>query len=480
MAPNQQALRDFEAAQADYRAGRFEAARERMAAYRAAVDYAAFAREDRRPAGQTLHSSVVLVSYGSGAGLLACLRSLDAQIDPHFEIILVDQGGNASVHGELAGWPLLWIRPPINLLPSEGRNLGAAFARGELLIFLDDDAIARADFVAQAWFGMHRTRALAMRGRILPHAEQSGDGVLSPHYDLGAEPCLAPANIEGNLVVRRTAFAAVRGFDPLVFGHEGRELGWRLHQARQVGLLYESEARGIYYWPWLVIRHDFAVGTRLEEKRARQARGRAYLEAFASGAFEPPEQMDPVLAGLSTADLATLWPRAGVTLLLRTSDDLRATKQLLQSLVDHNTQRPLELVIVAPNATAVVAMIRPFLTHLSIQVLSAQRFARLPALSEAVNLGRYAVFGLVSLEMTFATDPLPPMVAALAHKTTVVAEHLPKVPAMTGALQNAGQLLLCHRWALGCLLTEPPDAPIPQLAKTLIKPPQGRDMAAQG
>jgi hypothetical protein len=167
------ALQAFTEAQQHYREQRFDAARETMAAYRAAVDYEAFPRQDRRPAGVCIHSSVVLVSFGSGAGLLECLRSLQTQLDPHFEIILVDQGGNEAVHAELARWPLLWIEPPINLLPSEGRNLGAHFATGEWLIFLDDDAIAGADFIAQAWFGMQRTQALVLRGRILPRSEQA-------------------------------------------------------------------------------------------------------------------------------------------------------------------------------------------------------------------------------------------------------------------------------------------------------------------
>ncbi|ADC61194.1 glycosyltransferase family 2 protein [Allochromatium vinosum] len=453
---NQRLLKDFAEAQRLYRDRQFSIARKRLAAYRAGIDYESFPRQDRRPAEQIIHSSVVLVSYGSGQGLLDCLYSLRKQIDPHFEIILVDQGGNESVHAELATWPLLWVCPPINLFPSEGRNLGAYFARGELLIFLDDDAIAHEDFTAQAWFGMHQTQALALRGRILPRSPGQPTTATPPHYDLGDHLCLAPANLEGNLVVRRAAFQVVRGFDPLIFGHEGRELGWRLHQARRHGAFADTPWRGIYYWPMLQIRHDFANGERLATKRARHALGQAYLDTFAPGAFDAPERMDPALAELTPETLANQLPGPGITLILRAGTDLTQTQRLLTSLIQQAFQRPIEVLISAPNAKAAVAMIRPFLVRLTIRVLSPRYLHSRQNLSDLVGLGRYASIALVAETAVFSSNPWPTMLTTLEQQAVVA-----------GPGELAETLLLCHRWTLGRGFTEPLDTPLPQLIKRL-------------
>lgn len=95
--------------------------------------------------------SVVVVTFNSAAALSASLRPLVAQLDASDELIVVD---NASSDGIVSRLPKL--APHARLLAQEHNrgfaaacNLGAAVATGELLVFLNPDAVV-ADGFAEA------------------------------------------------------------------------------------------------------------------------------------------------------------------------------------------------------------------------------------------------------------------------------------------------------------------------------------------
>ncbi|MFW6224394.1 MAG: hypothetical protein ACOC4R_01910, partial [Bacteroidota bacterium] len=60
-------------------------------------------------------------------------------------------------------------------------------------------------------------------------------------------------------------YREIGGFDPLLFGHEGAELTHRLME--------RFPDKGIYYWPGMVIFHDYAQAERLDTKK----KGRNWL-----------------------------------------------------------------------------------------------------------------------------------------------------------------------------------------------------------
>src|SRR5918993_2490353 len=101
--------------------------------------------------------SVIVLNYNGRHWLTACLDALAAQQDsPPFEVILVD---NASSDGSAdfvrANYPNVQIHETgSNLGFAEGNNAGARLARGRLLVFLNNDTVAAAD-----WLGV-LTRAL--------------------------------------------------------------------------------------------------------------------------------------------------------------------------------------------------------------------------------------------------------------------------------------------------------------------------------
>ena len=260
----------FDRARQSYQNKQFGRARELISAYRSRVQYDGIEKSDQRDQAQ-VSVSLIIVSFCAGQGLLECLDSLKKQASRDFEVILVDNGGNDDIHARLAAYSLLHLFPPVNLLPSEGRNLGAHFSRGTYLAFIDDDAIIHPGYVESILNAWRCYDFIAIRGRILPR-KGSGVNTVAGHYDMGAFPIPSVLMTEGNMAIQRVLFRDVGGFDPLVFGGEGTELSWRCWR--------QFPGRDIYYWPAMVIYHDFARGGALAAKKQRHRLAAAYFDTL--------------------------------------------------------------------------------------------------------------------------------------------------------------------------------------------------------
>lgn len=258
--------------------GQFAQARQLAAQYRSSVKYTDLVRFDRRDS-HVCAVSFVLVVYQGTCASLACIDELLSQSSKcsadgggfGADIIVVDNGNCEHLHAELATRPILHILCPENFGPSEARNIGAYFSGSRSLAFVDDDGMPAPDYVSCCLNGFDDPNVIGVRGRVLQHG---GAADAPAHYDLGECRVESRFNVEGNMVIKRSVFRAVGGFDPLMFGHEGNELTDRCHQ-----LLQSSK---IFYEPSLVIYHQFATGNRLLEKRKRQELGLAYRQWLAS------------------------------------------------------------------------------------------------------------------------------------------------------------------------------------------------------
>jgi glycosyltransferase involved in cell wall biosynthesis len=178
--------------------------------------------------------SVVIATKDRAEFLARALDSLALQTDPPaFEAIVVDNGsrdGTAELVRERIGgapYPLALAR---HEHPNRGaaRNVGIAQARGETIVFVDDDVWVPPDFIAA------HARA---------HASGTGDLAVSgpilnvPSYETRPEP--AAGNYSRaflctcNVSLPRSALEAVGGFDEVfdLYGWEDTELGLRLRRA---------------------------------------------------------------------------------------------------------------------------------------------------------------------------------------------------------------------------------------------------------
>ena len=108
--------------------------------------------------------SVIVTTYNREDALEAVLRSLAAQSDRNFEVIVADDGSKPATADVVTSWQAkighrlehVWHEDR-GFRAAEIRNRAILASRGDYVVFLDGDCIARPDFIA-----IHRR--LAERG----------------------------------------------------------------------------------------------------------------------------------------------------------------------------------------------------------------------------------------------------------------------------------------------------------------------------
>lgn len=219
--------------------------------------------------------SVVIVSRGRPDLLARCITGVSQLCHPAFEVVVVaDPAGVATVKAK--GW-----EPRVKLLAfdaaniSSARNTGIAATSGEIVAFIDDDAVPEPTWLdhltapfadpgvaATGGFVLGRNgislqwaaRGVDARGRKVTLAH-SGEAPFEPVLPEGFV-----TKTEGtNFAVRRNILAALGGFDPAFrFYLDETDLNMRL------------AARGArtVLVPRALVHHGFAASTRRAGDRA--------------------------------------------------------------------------------------------------------------------------------------------------------------------------------------------------------------------
>lgn len=117
--------------------------------------------------------SVIVTTYNREDALAAVLRSLERQSDRDFEVLVADDGSGPATAATVEAWKAkvghrvehVWHEDK-GFRAGEIRNRAVLAARGDYIVFLDGDCLARPDFIAQ-----HRKlaepRAFVTGNRIL-------------------------------------------------------------------------------------------------------------------------------------------------------------------------------------------------------------------------------------------------------------------------------------------------------------------------
>ena len=182
--------------------------------------------------------TVVVPVRDRPAELAACLGSLaQVRYRGRLEVVVVDDG---SLRAAPVPPGMRLVRLPGPVGPAGARNAGAADCGSELLAFLDSDCVAEPDWLEALVPELADAAVAAAGGRVLPAGQRAWleryEAVRSP-LDLGTKPAAAepqtpvPYLVTANLVVRRSAFHAVGGFDPTLRCGEDVDLCWRLNAA---------------------------------------------------------------------------------------------------------------------------------------------------------------------------------------------------------------------------------------------------------
>jgi glycosyltransferase involved in cell wall biosynthesis len=215
--------------------------------------------------------SVVICVYTEDRweDILAAVSSVRAQSRPALETLLVVDH-NPALKDRLAGEykEVREVRVLGNAGPrglSAGRNTGIAASRGEVIAFLDDDAVAERDWLRHLAAGYADPRVMAVGGRTVPiwasgrrpaWFPEEFDWVVGCTYrGLPAGRVRVRNVLGGNASFRRTAFAAAGGFatgigrdgDKRPLGCEETELCIRLARARPDAVLLIDDRAVIHH-----------------------------------------------------------------------------------------------------------------------------------------------------------------------------------------------------------------------------------------
>lgn len=211
-------------------------------------------------------ASVIVVVHAGARHLEYSVVSLAAYSDrSDVEVVVVDNGSPDRCF-EVAEERFPWVkvvRSEENLGFAGGVHLGAAKARGEVLVLLNDDAAACDGFVDAHLEALGSDpKAAASAGRLLSwdgrrhdfvrggvtfdcHAFQLGQGFPVAEVEPPRAGEALPFACGGNMAIRREDWDAIGGFDSELFAYfEDVDLGWRLWAlGREVVAAPEAVAR---------------------------------------------------------------------------------------------------------------------------------------------------------------------------------------------------------------------------------------------
>jgi len=196
--------------------------------------------------------TVVIPSRDKAPLLARTLDALEAQTLPadEWNCVVVDDASRDGTADLLAarcgGWKdrLQVVRPPRNVGRAAARNLGAAAADGELLLFLDDDIVAPPGLLAAHRDLLADRPGWGTIGRVATDPELIDAGHF--HYldsrgvaKLPPGPVPARYFVTQNAAVPREAFRSVGGFDEefSAYGFEDMEVAFRLEDRAGVRFL---------------------------------------------------------------------------------------------------------------------------------------------------------------------------------------------------------------------------------------------------
>jgi len=212
-------------------------------------------------------TTVVICTYSVGRipWLKDAVASVLAQSHTNNEVIVIVDAVPDLIR-QLRGL----LPPQVSIIVNEkvgdqaaARNLGIQRAQGDVLVYLDDDAVAEAKWLSALTVHFSKPKVLAVGGQAIPVWETGGrpywipeelDWVVGGTYRGYAEQAGPVRNVHGhNMAFRREALIQVGGFrigrvggDPITADGDDAELCLRIRTARPEGTIF-FEPRAIIY-----------------------------------------------------------------------------------------------------------------------------------------------------------------------------------------------------------------------------------------
>ena len=183
--------------------------------------------------------SVIIANYNGKSLLEKCLESLFKVNYDNFEIILVDNNStDKSVDFIRKNYPsVILIKLDSNKGFAEPNNIGAKIAKGEHLLFLNNDTIVTPNFISELVKVMENDTKIAICQSLLlkldGSIDSSGDfidklGVVYNSKTKINEIREISSARGASMIIRKKIFKELNGFDEKFFvSFEDVDLGWR-------------------------------------------------------------------------------------------------------------------------------------------------------------------------------------------------------------------------------------------------------------
>lgn len=239
-----------------------------------------------------IKASIIINTKDRISRLYVVLKALEGQVDDTVEVIVVFDGCNAetlNTYGKIKfSYPIIEIVSEKNVGRSASRNLGAKKARGEIIIFIDDDRVPCRDFVKMHIEG-HKEPCILLGNRKDIHlmeyklekvmvskdelsafldnmesnatiAFDSHDKLLRKLLFMKHNPIIWIVFYTGNVSLERESLLRAGLFDENFkgWGYEDLELGYRLY--KQKIKFVKGKAAVSYH-----LTHEISVSGMLEE-----------------------------------------------------------------------------------------------------------------------------------------------------------------------------------------------------------------------
>jgi O-antigen biosynthesis protein len=195
----------------------------------------AFSEVPVAPGADLPRVSVVVCSYNGGRTIGECLAGLQRLEYPDYDVIVVDDGSTDATAAIARGFDVRLISTANQGL-SAARNTGLAAATGEIVAYIDDDAVPDPHWLAGLGAAFRSSDHVGIGGPNIPPPDDGLIAELVAHAPGGPMHVLlddtTAEHIPGcNMAFRREALEAVGGFDPQFrAAGDDVDLCWRLQE----------------------------------------------------------------------------------------------------------------------------------------------------------------------------------------------------------------------------------------------------------
>lgn len=290
-----------------------------------------------------LRAAVIVPTYNRPARLEACLAALAKLESQDFEVVVVDDGGEADLTALVAPYaPLVRLIRQRNGGPARARNAGVRATEAAFIAFTDDDCVPQAGWLEGLLWKHHENPEALIGGRVenlLPQdiyasTSQSLTDFLYDFYD--AQNGGAPFFTSNNIGCGRQAFLSLGGFDetfPLPAAED-----------RDLGLRWRASGRPLVYAGDAVVGH--AHGMKLPgfwRQHSNYGRGAYHLHTLMRARQDSSPRVEGLgfYSGLISRPLRSGATNAvGQTMLLGLSQLAMVSGYLLQKRASRPPPRP--------------------------------------------------------------------------------------------------------------------------------------------